>query len=314
MGTDLGLQGTKGLMRVDVSGASPSVSEFTSVTGKVLAISPTGNKVIVSDTIQTPNQVFIFDNSTNAATPFQITGATAAAFSVDGLKAFIVAGNTLYVYSTIDALQSKPLGFAGTDVAFLSQGGFAYIAGPSTVGVWWTCDNAPTPSTIPTSGTPSFLQSVPDASRMLALNSPNIDVIQVDTTPGPIGCQPPISNTLTSYNLGQGAFTAKQLIISPDGSNAYVIARNLPSIPVFSINNHISTAISLTGNVTPIAGALTPDGTLLFVTASDGSVHVLDTVVGGDIHQITFPPTSYLCAQSDGTALYCPADLIAIKP
>ena len=71
MGTDLGLQGTKGLMRVDVSGASPSVSEFTSVTGKVLAISPTGNKVIVSDTIQTPNQVFIFDNSTNAATPFQ---------------------------------------------------------------------------------------------------------------------------------------------------------------------------------------------------------------------------------------------------
>ena len=315
MGTNLGLQGTRGLMRVDVSGTTPTVSEFNNVTGKVLAVSPTGSKVIVSDTNLSPNQVFVFDNSSNTATPFQITGATAAAFSVDGLKAFIVAGNKLYIYSTLNALQSQSLGFTGTDVTFLSEGAYGYVAGPSSLGTWWTCDNVQAAPTLNIPGTPTIIRSLPDAQKLLAVDSPNVDLINVDTFGGPVDCEPPVSNTLAAtVNLGQGAFTAKQLFLSPDGTTAYIIAPNLPNIPVFSITNQTSTAIPLAGNVSPLAAALIPDGTLMYVAASDGTIHVINTVLGGDVQQITFPASSYLCAQSDGTALYCPPDLITVKP
>jgi trimeric autotransporter adhesin len=315
MGTNLGLQGTRGLMRVDVSGTTASVSEFTTVTGKVLAVSPTGNKVIISDTNLTPNQVFVFDNSSNAATPFQIQGATAAAFSVDGLKAFIVAGSKLYIYSTINALQSQSLGFTGTDVTFLTEGAYGYVAGPSSLGTWWTCDNVQAAPILNIPGTPTIIRSLPDAQQILAVDSPNVDLINVDTFGGPTDCEPPVSNTLAAtVNLGQGAFTAKQLLLSPDATNAYIIAPNLPNIPVFSITNQTSTAIPLAGNVSPLAAVLIPDGTLMYVAASDGTVHVINTVLGGDVQQITFPPTSFLCVQSDGTALSCPPDLITVKP
>jgi len=180
LGTDLGLQGTKGVMRVDVSGAGPSVSEFTSVTGRALATSPAGAKVIFSDTIQVPNQVFVFDNTSNTSQAFQITGATAAAFSPDGLKAFIVAGNNLYVYSTLNALQTIPMGFSGSAVSFLPEGAFGYIVGPSQVTVRRTCDNgvalSPPPGSvtqvIPLPGTPTIIRPVPDATQILALDPP----------------------------------------------------------------------------------------------------------------------------------------------
>ena len=54
--------GTKGLMVLNATANPATVSEFTSVTGKVLAVSPDGNTVIVSDTFATPNQVFIFNS------------------------------------------------------------------------------------------------------------------------------------------------------------------------------------------------------------------------------------------------------------
>lgn len=314
LGTDLGLQGTRGLTKVDVSGTTPTVSVFGNNTGKVLAISPTGAKVILSDTVQTPNQVFIFDTSINSSVSFQIDGATAAAFSPDGLKAFIIAGTKLYVYSLVSALQTLDLGFTGNSVAFLSEGAFAYIAGPSTVAVRRTCDNAPAGADVTTTGTPTLIESLPDGSQMVALNPPNIDLIAVDTGAGPTGCTPTVGNTVISFNLGQGSFTAKQMFLSPDGSKAYIIAPGLPSVPVFNISNKLSTSIPLAGNVTVLAGALTGDGRLLFVTTSDGSVHALDTLTSSDVQQITFPPTSFLCVGSDGTPLSCPPDLIVVKP
>ena len=47
-------------------------------------------------------------------------------------------------------------------------------------------------------------------------------------------------------------------------------------------------AIPLTGNPVPLDASLTPDGTLIYVGANDGSLHVVSTVSGGDLEQITF--------------------------
>jgi DNA-binding beta-propeller fold protein YncE len=170
-----------------------------------------------------------------------------------------------------------------------------------------TCDNA-LAQTVGTPATPAFIKTIPDATQVLAVDSPSIDVINVTTTP--TGCTPSVSNTVNSVNLGQGSFVPTQLIVSADGSRAYVLASDLASILVFNIANQTSSAIALAANATPTQGSLTIDGTLLYVTASDGLVHVIDTVAGDDMQQISF--TQNFCG--GGVTFTCKPDLIAVRP
>jgi hypothetical protein len=330
LGTNSGLLGTVGLAVLDAS--SNSLSQLSNLAGKVLAVSQDGTKVIVSDTAPQdgPNQVFVLDASSNSATKFQITGATAADFSPDSLKAYIVAGSTLYIYSKSDALKTIPLAAPANDVSFLSEGAFAYLAGgdPAGVAVRRTCDNG-SADTVSVTGAPRFIQTLPGPAlllpgdtassfHLLAVDPPNIDIISANAPAGNpwAGCTPSVVNNNPpprSFTLGQN-FVPKQLIVSQDGSTAYVITSNLSSILVFNIPGQTPSAITLTGNAVPLSATLTPDGTLLYVGASDGTVHVVSTVAGGDIQQISFPPG--LCQNSAGlpAGITCLPDLIAVKP
>ncbi len=324
LGTDSSQQGSRGLMVANLASGSPVVAQYPGVIGKVLAVSPNGDKAVLSDTIDTPNQVYIFDNTNHTSINLAITGATAADFSPDGLKAFIVANNgsasTLYVYSVLDALQTIPLSSVtpATGVSFLSEGAFAYIAGgsPNGVAVGRTCDNAILGS-VSTPAAPAIIKTLPNATQVLALDPPNIDVISVTTPPpGPTGCFPTVSNTVKPFNLGQGSFIPLQLLIAPDGTKAYVITANLPSILVFDVINQISSSIPLNGNTTAKRAALTLDGNLLYVATSDRMVHVLSTQSGGDVAEIPFPTTpttpDYLCPNTPPVA--CTPNLIGIQP
>ena len=90
LGVDSSHFGQNGAMVFSGSAAS----QFNSAFGKVLAVSPDTSTVIFSDTFDTPNQVFICNSCSAASrtiTSLLITGATAAAFSPDNLKAYIVA-------------------------------------------------------------------------------------------------------------------------------------------------------------------------------------------------------------------------------
>jgi hypothetical protein len=310
IGTDSGLLGSVGLMVLDSS--ANTVSRFASTPGKVLAVSPDGAKVIVSDTVDTPQQVFVFDTAANNNLAFPIAGATAADFSPDSLKAYIIAGSTLYVYSKLDALQTIPLRAAATDVSFFAEGAFAYLAGgdPAGVMVRRTCDNGEA-DTVATAATPSFIRALPDAAHMLALVPPTVDLIDARTAP--IGCTPTVSDSLTSFDLGHGSFTATQLIIAENGFTAYILSPELNSILVFNIGAQTSSTLSLAGNATPIQASLSPDGTLLFVGAADGMVHEIQTATGADIAQIQFPLG--LCLNTAGQPLFaCIPDLVAVKP
>jgi hypothetical protein len=312
MGTDSGLLGSKGLSVINVG--SNTATGFASTPGKVLAVSPDSSKVVVSDTTDSPNQVFVFDTSGNVPVAFRITGATAADFSPDSLKAFIVAGSTLYVYSKLDALQSKTLSAPANDVTFLSEGAFAYLAGgnPSGVTVERTCDNGQA-DTVGVSPVPTFLKTLPDATGVVALIPPSIGVIHVSTTP--TGCTPAVSDTLTTFDLGRGTFAASQLIISQDGSTAYIVSPDFNSILVFNISGQTSSAIPLVGNGFPLSASLTPDGTQLYVGSSDGTLHVLQTDTGTDTQQINFPQS--LCQTTAGQpflGVTCNPDLVAVKP
>ena len=324
LGTNSGLFGTVGLAMLNTS--TNALSQLVSVPGKVLAVSPDGSKVIISDTSAEdgPNHVFVLDTATNTSPTFQITGATAADFSPDSLKAYIVAGSNLYIYSKVDGLRTITLAAPANDVSFLSEGAFAYVAGgaPSSLSVWRTCDNGRA-DTVAVPAVPTFIKTLPGAAQLLpsdtpatfhllALAPPDLDIISVNTTPS--GCTPPVTDgPVASFNLGQN-FVAKQLIISQDGTTAYVTTSNLSSILAFNIPGQTSSAYSLVGNPLPLSAALTADGTLLYVGASDGAVHVVSTVAGGDIKQIPFPQG--LCQNSAGLpfSTTCNPDLIAVKP
>lgn len=281
-----------------------SVSQVQSAPGKVLAISPDQNSVVISDTVDSPNLLFICTNcaTSRSVTTFQISGATAAAFSPDNLKAYILAGNNLYVYSKLDPLKTINLNSAGKDVAFHPEGGFAYVASASaSITPYRTCDNAPiSAGTVNTPNTPLLIRPLPDGSTLLVLDPPNIDLVTV-TSLSAVDCTGTVTNTTSSFDLGEGSFIPTQFFVSPDGSTAYILADStpgsrLPFIMVFNVNRQTSSALSLSNSATPLSAALAPDGKLLFVGANDGTVHVIDTTSGLDTQQVTFPfPTNELC-------------------
>ncbi len=326
-GTKAFLGSSKGLMGLDPAANPPTVSTFNAVTGKVLAVSPDGNKAVVSDTSITATHaqqdVSIFDQANSGShVDLLISGVRAAEFSPDGLKVYMVGANTnnLYVYSSVDGLKTIPLTAPANDVSFFSNGAFAYLAGgaASAVTVRATCDNSEATSTS-TSSTPQFIKSLADGVHVLALDSPvstnpptaqGIDVITASTSP--IGCPPTITDTTNFVNLGQGTFTPLQLIVSTDGLKAYVLASNLGSVLVFDVNGQTTSAIPLVGaNPKPLSGSLTPDGTLLYVAASDGTVHVLDTLAATDLQQVSLPVNFNFCSNVSFT---CTPDLVAVRP
>jgi len=144
------------------------------VTGKVIAVSANGNLAVFSDTISTPNQVYIVNTaaSSASATTLNINSAIAAAFSPDGLKAFILGdgGNTLYAYSQLQSLQvvtPNGLPSPATSIVFNSTGSFALLSGGGSAGTlaaYNTCDNSPVTPALPSgalTGAPLFLMMVP---------------------------------------------------------------------------------------------------------------------------------------------------------
>ena len=310
LGVDSNDFNQKGLMVFN----GTSVSEVRKAPGKVLAISPDRNSAVISDTFDSPNLVFICTNCASTArtvTTFQISGATAAAFSPDNLKAYILAGNNLYVYSKLDPLQTFTLsqtiglGGAANDVAFHPEGGFAYLAGPSTsLTPFRTCDNAPISSAaLNTPHSPLLIRPLPDGNTLLVLDPPNIDLVSI-TSLTAVACSGTITDTTSSFDLGEGSFIPTQFFVSPDGSTAYILGNSsagpppsrMPFVMVFNVNTQTASTLSLSNSATPLSASLSPDGKLLFVGADDGTLHVIDTTSGNDIQQVTFPfPTNELC-------------------
>ena len=311
------------------STAAGTITQMTNVPGKVLAVSVDGDKVIVSDTKSVPNQVYVITGllgTSESVVPLLLTGVTAADFSPDGLKAFLVAGSTMYVYSPSQAMKTIALPAVETAVSSYVNGSLIYLAGPSGVTMRNACDTTYGQATAFPGGHPTLFRAIADGVRAIGVESPGIDVFDVQvqaptpatlnspsTTTCPFTATPTGSNFV---NLGQGTFTPLKLLIAPDYSRAYILASNLGSVFVVDLGVNAVSAIPLTGNPVPLDASLTPDGTLIYVGANDGSVHVVSTVSGGDLEQITFSTAnnsnkSSLCSNVPQT---CNPDLVAVQP
>ena len=304
LGTDLSLNGTRGLMSFDPASQGGSTAPlFPNQIGKVLAVSPNGNKVILSDQVSVPNQLLVFDTASSTSVRFPVTGATAADYSIDSLKTFIAAAGNLEVFSTADSFQTIAVPYTAIDVSYLSDGAFAYVLGtsPSTIQAYRTCDDAVADSFAPP-GSPVLMKATPNGTQVLMVSSPSttlesFTVTQLPPPPPPgslgSGCLATVTHgAVSSFNLGQGTFTPTQLLISSDSTKAFVVTSNLPSILSLNLVDQTPSAIALTGGTTAVQAALSIDGTRIYVAANDGMVHILDTVAGTDIQQLTFPVNS----------------------
>jgi hypothetical protein len=318
-------------------GTTTNVSQMNNVPGKILAISPDSNKLIVSDTKSVPNQVFVLENLTTTVTTTSllINGATAAAFSPDGIRAYIAAGNTLYVFSDLLPLKAITLGGPANGVASFANGALGYLSGGSgspAINLFNTCDtNYAITASIPVTQLPVMFQALGDGIHAIGVDPPGVDVFTVkvlapapatfanpssDTCPFPVTAPDPPAQEFTFANLGQGNFTPLKMILASDNSKAYILAANLGSVFIYNFGVGTVSSIPLTGSPAPLDASLTSDGTLLYVGAADTSVHVVSTVSGADVQQVTFINNNStnkgsLCSNIPQT---CNPDLIAIRP
>jgi hypothetical protein len=256
------------------------------VTGKVIAVSPNGGLAVFSDTVNTPNQVYVVNNSSSApnTTPWNINSATTATFSPDNSKAFILGngGNTLYVYSVLQALQTYPLTAPANAVTFSSAGTFAMLAGGNSTGgidVLNTCNNGPATMTgggafsiTGLNATPLFLKMVP------AGNVPTGGPISQVLTTVP-GSNPPVPLYIDFFygvdNSGIDIIateTTTPLSLSPTSPlcplQTIALATNkitsLPFTPVYINLQH--------GTFHPIKVFISPDSTQIYIVTSDQGI------------------------------------------
>src|SRR3984885_2255848 len=300
-----------------------------SVTGNILATSNNGNAGVFSDTLHTPNQVYIV-NAANAnslsASALNISQAVAAAVSPDGLKTFIFGngGSSLYIYSPIQALQG-PIALAGPvnahGVAFSSNSAFAFVAeaaanaSPANVTAFNTCNNQLSTAPVPLPANPLFLKAlpgvhlegrdsygyaIPDGQHVFVLDATGLDILTSTISPPVSGTACPqiltfVSNdparTAQRIELGQGTLQPLNFFASADGSQLYIAAAGNSSILVYDFAaGSVSSGIELTGNATIVSADISPDGGTILVGGSDGLLHEVSTGLGGsDQIQLSFP-------------------------
>jgi len=279
----------QGLMYVDVNGASPTVNVVSNQTtpcnvslcGKVLAISNDGKLAVVSDTISTPSQVYIY-NGSGGTTPVDLIvpgeSAVAAAFSPDQMKVFILTdtGN-MYVYSTVDALTSVPIATSVTDVKFAADGSFAYIAGTpaSSVSGYSTCGLPNVASTNIGTVTASTTPSAIFPSPVLPL-----PVLQggtlLPTQQSILALEPPTgSNANTSIEFLTAEFSQDPLLYQLPGAPLNCNPPTMNSFtrgPLFNLGQ---------GALTPVFQGLVDDGAELIIVARKvGAVLVFNVANG----------------------------------
>ncbi len=182
--------GAQSLNPANLNSPNAAFSSLGAVMGKVLAVSNNGASAIFSDTAHVPSQVFV--TSASAPVALNIANASTAAFSPDGLKAFIFGYDTndnptLFVYSTVQALQSiqLPANTTVNSIRFSDNGAFVYVAEPNlgttgpAVSVYNTCDNQPSTDNhvggvaqiIPLSASPVVFKALHDGVHFVAMGS-----------------------------------------------------------------------------------------------------------------------------------------------
>src|SRR6266853_626799 len=320
-----------GLAVLDASANTVSLAASVAV-GKVLAVSPDGNKAIVSNATDTPDnpgnpiepnvanqRVWVFDRAANTITTFVSPGAIAASFDDDGLKAYIVANNgNIYVFSPLLTLVTESIGGSNIDAASLPSGPFVYVANSAGLEVLSTCNNVQqaTANNPPTNSSPvQLLGVVTNKDQIVAVDSTGVNIETVTVTPltaptaiSPSNCAPNVSYSNQFVNFGQGAFTARQLLVASNNSHIAVLPAGLNRVLTVLPGTGAGAAFLPAGGTEPLSGGMTPDGNTIWIgVAGTNSVDRINLLNNLDDIQV---PMSF--KKGDGSP--APPNLVVIKP
>lgn len=314
MGSNFGVQS---VTPANFGGQSNPFASLGQASGTVLAVSNNGNIAVFSETIHTPNQVYVI-NTTTANSPttttLNISGASRAIFTPDSQEAYIFGfdnnGNpNLYIYSTLLPLQvrSLPAQTVVTAMAVSPNGAFIYLAeatpngGPSNLTAISACNtqivgSLALPSTplfmriLPSphvEGKDSYGNAIPDGIHILVLDSTGFDIATSTITAPTIGsltqpgvlCPEALSfvTPMQRIELNEGTLQPINFFVSPDGTLLYVLASNLNSILIHNFATNSLSGIQLSGSTNP-----TP---LVADMSVDGSM-IAVAASDGMVHQV----------------------------
>ncbi len=281
-GATLYLGSGYGLMGVNLS--TGATSTLPGVYGTVEAISADGSYLLISDSAA--NSIRYFQVST-LTVPFVQSGDTtnSSAYTPDsGLNEWL-NGNILGVGLPTTFLSATTLAYTANALDISGQGGLTYISSSSAqqIHVFATCDQTEVQAPPLTANSPTLIKAIPNGTGAVAADSPAIDVVTTGTIPA--GCPPVPPNSVASYDFGAGAFTARQIIMSPNSSNAWIVS-DLPELLDFNLTTSKPSTVPFVGGASAYSGGMTLDSTRIYVGTSDNTVHRVDVSSQSDAHQI----------------------------
>ncbi|HZS29199.1 MAG TPA: hypothetical protein VFB76_18375, partial [Candidatus Angelobacter sp.] len=326
----------EGLVTLTTTGNTVTLSAPVAI-GKVLAVSPDGSLVIISNAANNPStgtpiepnpanqRVWIFNSSASTLTTFLSAGAVAATYDNDGFRAYIVSNNNsgnFYVFSPSLTFVTTNFGDTSnsTGAATLPSGPFAYVANSAGgLRAISTCNNAVQAVAPPTNtANIQFVAAPSNQDQIFAMDSSGVDVETVTVKPlvPPLAspftaatCTPNVSYSNQFFDFGLGAFTANQLIVASNNSHVAVLPHGHSAVLTLVPTQGVGSAPLAGGaSAEAVAGAMTLDGSTLWVGVSNSNtvdrINMLDNT---DEIQI---PMKFV--KVDGSP--APPNLIAIQP
>jgi hypothetical protein len=279
-GTNVYLGSGSGIMTVNaVSGA---VTTSNAAIGTILAISPDGSYLLVSNS--STSTTYLFSTSSSTSPLAHVVAATAAAFAPNGQSVSFLAGQQLYYDTTVPSSAITNLPYVPNSIDLSAQGGMTYVTSSALGAIdnRTTCNQASWQTLSATH--PTLVAHIPNGTGAVVTDPPSLDVVTTGSIAA--GCPPTPQNSVTSYNLGFGTFTPTQLFLSSNSSSAWIIS-NLTSVIALDLTTFTPLSIPLTNSATPLSGGIMIDGTKVYVGASDNNVHALDVASHTDSAQIS---------------------------
>jgi hypothetical protein len=280
-GTNLYLGSAAGLMVVNLN---TGVVSTVAVNGTVVAISANGSSVLVSDSVG--NTINYYDVPSQTV-PFAHSGATtnSSAYTPDSEVNEWLDGNQLGVAIPGVFFNLPTLAYTGNALDISGPGGLTYVTSSSAhqIHVLATCNQAEVQVPPLSANSPTLIKAILNGTGAVAADSPAIDVVTTGTVSA--SCPTTATNSIASFDLGAGPFTAQQMFISPDSSTVWIIS-DLAKLLSFNLTTSTASSIPLIGGATPLSGGITLDSAIIYVGADDATVHRIAVSGGGDVGKI----------------------------
>ncbi|HEX3569703.1 MAG TPA: hypothetical protein VHU44_02660 [Acidobacteriaceae bacterium] len=298
----------------------------TTSPGTVLAVSPDGTLVVISDPTR---QVISIENSSGAVVSTYGGVGTHAQFSPDNQAVYITAGSQLLVYSTFTGWTSITPSTPASDVAVTVPSVGAYFAGAVTTARSYCASTTINGNGTTTNDFYSLADSQPAVTDRLAATNDGQHILGATTISGPVlsdlrvnipvGACPAnggltFPSTLSTSVLSQINATAITGIWpAPDSSIAFVTYNGtggvIPAYAPASSGSGQLTYVKLSGSATaPLSGAVSADNSTFYTgTAGDNLVHIINRSTLTDSSTLTPNLTG-----ASGNAV--PVDLLVQKP